>query len=335
MKKFAIAALLTALTFSMNAQVISEDDRADFRNIIIENAKYHKHIADNHITDIKQYSYSKKHPEGIMISEQKYNSHGNIIEYINWNKHGRITYHYKYQYNDSNRITSNIDFNKKGKPRWGYFWSYDKSGNITRNCYWYKDTGNTNYCVITYDSKNNPTSAKFYYSKGRLYSSVVYEYYDDGSKKKTTSYNRKGKVTAVWNYDCNPIGKLQESKMKDTSKVCVHYETDKNGNPIKVKEEYTEGGRLFKYRLREISKYDKDDHLIEYIATKMNGEETIHNCADFDAQGNETEWRQYVPNTTNIKKRVVYNYNNSGDIVQAIVYSKSSPKGAILKYVYN
>jgi len=336
MKNFAIIALLMASTFSINAQVISEDDRADFENYIILNAKYHKHIADNHITDVKRVSYSKKHPEGITKSETKYDSHGNAIENIQYNKHGKFVSHFKYQYNDSNQTTSNIAINKKSKACSGVYYSYDKAGNIIENRSWWKDTGKTVYdWIITYDSKNNPTEAKFYYSKGKLDSRTVYEYYDDGSKKKTTTYSGKGKVTAVWNYDCNPIGKVQESKMKDTSKVCMHYETDKNGNPIKVKEEYTEAGGLFKYRLRKISKYDKDNHFIELITTKMDGKETWHSCVDFDAKGNETEWRQYVPNTTNVKKRVVYTYNNSGDITQAVVYSKSSATGSIIKFVYN
>jgi len=337
MKNFAIAALLMASTFSINAQVISEDDRDDFQNSISKSAKYNKHIADNHITDVKRVSYSKKHPEGIIKSETKYDSHGNAIENMQYNKHGKFVSHFKYEYNDSNRETSNSAINKKNKAYAGVYYSYDKSGNITQNRSWWKDTCKTFYnWIIAYDSRNNPTEAKFYYSKGKLDSRTVYEYYEDGSKKKTTTYNGKGKVTALWNYDCNPIGKVQETKMKDTSKICVHYETDKNGNPIKVKEEYTEGGGwLHKYRLRKISKYDKDNHFIELITTKMNGKETWHSVADFDAQGNQTEWRKYVPNTTNMKQRVVYTYNNSGDITQAIVYSKSSPAGSVIKFVYN
>lgn len=336
MKNLTIFSLLTVLTLSLNAQVLPEDDRDNFRNNIIQTAKARKRIEANHIKGVKAYSYTNKHPEGIVRYEINYDSHGNVVDNIQHNKRGRLISDYRYQYDDSNRMVSTAVLNKKGKTTWGGFWRYDKSGNMVQNFYWYRDTGTVTYkWTMAYDLKNNPIESKSYSYKGRLDSRSVYEYYNDGSKKKTTTYNRKGKVIAVWNYDCNPIGKLQESKMKDTSKVCVHYETDKNGNPVRVKEDYTQGGWLVKYRLRKITKYDKDNNVIEYITMKMNGKETHHYSADFDAQGNITEARYSIPNTTNLRERLVYTYDNTGNMAQLTVYKNSSKQGAVFKYVYN
>lgn len=336
MKKFVIVALLAIPIIRVSAQVIYSDDRDDFQNNLKMTAKYHKHLADNHILDTKEYAYSRKHPEGILRLEVKYDSRGNIIENTIYTKHGKIKYHSKWQYNDNNRMLSSVDLSKKGTSRSGAFWDYDKSGNVTRLRSWWKDTAHITYSYTTeYNPQNNPVQTKIYYSKHKLYSTAVYEYYDDGSKKKTTTYNSKEKVTGIWNYDCNPIGQSQESKMKDTNKICVHYETDKNGNQVKVKEEYTEGGKLFKYRLRKISKYDKNNQLIEQITMKMNGKEIWHSSANYNADGNLTEWYQYAANSTTLKKHWVYTYNTSGDIIQATVYSKASPAGAVIKYVYN
>lgn len=335
MKKSVITSLLMVLALSINAQILYNDNRDDFHTWLTRTSKFHKHIAANHITDAKIYSYSHKHPQGLLVYETKYNLHGDEIENIAYNKHGHIKYHYTYQYNDSNWVTSSVEFQKNNKRQSGRTWSYDKWGNITKSINWWKDTGNIIYeDIVQYDSHSNPLKGKIYYARGKLHDSIAYQYYDDGSKKKTTTYNRKGKITGIWNYDCNPIGKSEESNMKDTSKVCVHYETDKNGNPVKIKEEYTEGGGLFKYRLRKISKYDKDNHIIEQTITKLNGKEKSHSSYDFDAQGNITESRQYIPNSTTIKKRFVYAYDNSGNMIQITAY-KSSVQGSVIKYVYN
>lgn len=336
MKKLVFAALLLMPVLTIYAQVMYNDDREDFQRQLIQNSKFHKHIAANHITDVKEFSYSHKNPQGLLVFEIKYNLHGDIIENTAYNKHGHIEYDYTYQYNDSDRIASCTGFQGNKNHLMGWNYRYDKWGNMTSNLTWWKDSGNITYQYIAqYDSRKNPLRSKTYYAHGKLHDSVAYTYYDDGSKKKTTSYSRKGKVTGVWNYDCNPIGKLQESKMKDTSKICVHYETDKNGNPVKIKEEYTEGGHLFKYRLRKISKYNKDGHLIEQITTKMNGKEKWHSTSDFDEQGNITAFCSYVPNSTSIKKRVVFVYDGSGNMIQSTAYNKSATAGSVTKYVYN
>jgi hypothetical protein len=142
-------------------------------------------------------------------------------------------------------------------------------------------------------------------------------------------------MISVWNYDCNPVGKLQESRMKDTSKICVHTETDKNGNPIRIKEEYTQGERLFSKRLRKISKFNKDNQLIEQITTTLDGKEQMHVCRDYNAAGNITETRQYIPNTKNLKMKYVFTYDTSGNLTEMVTYRKSDTTGTVMKYVYN
>ncbi len=336
MKNFFISAFFTISLYNAHAQAFYNDDRDDYRNSLNRMAKFRNHLATNHISDVKVFGYSSKHPDGILFYETKYDIHGNAIENFSYNKHGRLFSHTENQYNDSNLATAHTRYGKNGKMLLGNTYTYNKSGEIIQYQSWEKDTANIIFRqAYEYTANNKPLKVVIYHSGGKLYCTTNYDYYDDGSKKKTTTYNRKGKVIAVWNYDCNPIGKLQESKMKDTSKICVHYETDENGNPLKVEEENTQGGVLFKYRLRKISKLDKDNHIIEYITTTMDGREKIHISNHYDPQGNITEHNEYVPNTKDLKMHYVYTYDSSGDMVQVTGYKKASTTGSITKFVYN
>jgi hypothetical protein len=242
--------------------------------------------------------------------------------------------HNAFTYDDSDRTTSYTFYKGNGKLKGMEKITYDNAGNIIEEDSYKKNPQAINKKFVkTYDNRNNITESKEFDRKGRLNSRVVYTYYDDGSKKQTIQYSGNGKVIQLWNFDCNPVGKLQAEKFKDTNKVCIHYETDKEGNPIKVKEEYDGGTGLFGKTYRNVTKYDKNNHMLDNAWYKLNGKLISHWSATYNADGRPLEYITYKDGTQEILYRTTYTYTSDGNTTENVIYKKSQII-AKDKYVY-
>jgi hypothetical protein len=338
MKNLIILILFLFAALSINAQAYYLDTKSDVMAMENNTAKYRIHISDNHITSIKSFAYKGDDTVGYLSYQSKFDAKGNVVEQEQFKKNGKIKYHAIYKYDDNNRKTEVTWLKRKDKFNYKQVNTYDEAGNVINYSFYMKRPDNIMWHYIyKYDAKNNMIENTGYDYKNRLFDRTIYSYYDDGSKKQTTMYNDKGRVERVWNFDCNPIGKDVADKLKDTTQVCVKYETDKNGNKIKIKEENNVKGHhffVFNRHLRTISKYDRNDNLLDLATYKMNGKEIRHWSNSYDDKNNFKEHIEYKPNTKDIKLRNVCVYDNSGNVIETMVYKKSDKPDVVYKLVY-
>jgi len=333
MKKIVAVILLTLPVCLASAQVSYNDSREDILANIQWRKKSRAHIRSNNITSMQLFAYKGTNPVGSLTNEWTFDKRGNTTDYF-MHKHGKIKMHNIFTYDDSDRTTSNASYSESGKLNWMSKITYDKAGNVIEEDYYKKDPQAIKTKTIkTYDSRNNITESKEFDGKGKLKDRVEYTYYDDGSKKQTIEYSGKGKVLQLWNFDCNPVGKLQAAKFKDTNKICVRFETDKDGNPIKVKEEYLGGEGLFGKTYRNVTKYDKNNDMLDDAWYKLNGKLISHWSESYNAAGKMTESIIYKGGTQEIFYKNTYTYDNNDNIAESVFYKKSK-LNAIWKYVY-
>lgn len=160
-------------------------------------------------------------------------------------------------------------------------------------------------------------------------SHFTYSYYDDGSRKQSVEYNRKGKVLHTWNYDCSPVGQMAGAK-KDTSKVCIRYETDKNGNRIKITEEFEKRGDV----VRRVNKYNLHDRLLDVSDYNKKGKVVYRYSYDYNANGRMTEAIYYKPGSgEKVKYRYTYVYDSNSDLSKYVAYKYARPQ-YVYKYEY-
>jgi hypothetical protein len=338
MKKTLIILLLILPVLFASGQAAYNDSKEDFWANMQRNKKFRTYITTAGIRSSKKFEYKHNDSTGFLAYEFRYDNNGNNTDWLEYKKNGKIKLHVATTYNDSNWMTHYEYSNRSGKPVWSDALTYDKWGNITEEDGYLESPKKLfSQTFNTYDSLNNITESKIFNKRRKLITRVEYTYYTDGSKKQTIQYSGKGKVQNIWNFDCNPVGDAQAKKLKDTGKVCIHYETDKDGKPIKIREEYTRTDGLFgKSMRRTITKYDKDNNILEVASCKLNGKETEHWSATYNEKGKMTEYNIYSPGTKKTWEKYTYTYNSNGNITGMICYkrAKETPD-ATYKWVYN
>ncbi len=339
MKKLIVASVFF---ISMSAVKAQDYDFADYQTKadVAESEKdIHRDrqkMKDNQISSIKVFTYKSDSAEslidGYRSAERNYDAEGNMTEFRFFKKNGKIKEHYKYQYDTNGKDIGFEDWKSNGNLRRKLIYSYDSSGNLTdQRDYWRKPGDLCWHSIANYDNKQNLLELKFLgKNDSKDWGRFVYTYYPDGSKKQTIEYGSKNKVRHIWNFDCNPVGKLDGSTLKDTSKICVRYETDKDGNKIKIKEENTNEG---KYR-RIISKYNQSNNLIDVAGYDSKERMKYHSHSTFDGKNNITEYIVYRRNSTETKQRNIYHYDTSGNLTELLIYKKSALPDHILKFNY-
>ncbi len=338
MRKTLITLLLISPILFASGQAAYNDSKEDFLASIQKSKKFRAHVTAAGIKSAQRFEYKHNDSTGILTYEYKYDNRGNNTDWFEYRKNGKVKSHMATGYNDSNWITQFEYYNRAGKATWLDTFTYDKRGNqVEIGIYNENPKKLYSKTISTYDSLNNITESKVYGKRNKPESRIEYTYYTDGSKKQTIEYSGNGKVKNIWNFDCNPVGNSQAQKLKDTSKVCIHYETDKDGKPIKIKEEYKGQDGLFgKSMRRTITKYDKDNNILDLSTYKLNGRQTLHWGATYNAMGRLTEYDLYGLETQKIWWKYTYNYNSDGLIAAAAIYKKSkgTPEEAY-KWVYN
>jgi hypothetical protein len=333
MKKFFAFVLFFMPVFIVSGQVIYTDSREDFLASMLRSKIFRENIAAKNITSERTIGYNRNDTTGHLIYEARYDTRGNNTDWVAY-KHGKVKMHNTASHDDSSRLTGYASYNGKGKLKSMSTNTYDKAGNLIEQDVYWKNTKTTATKIFkTYDNRNNVTETKSLDSKGKLKNHIVYTYYDDGSKKQTIQYSGTGKVKRVWNFDCNPVGISEAKKFKDTSKVCIHFETDKDGNPIKIKEEYTGAGFLGR-TLRNITKYDKDNNMIDASSYNLKGKQLTHWSASYNQSGRIAEYIMYKAGSQKTWFRTTYSYNNDGNMAESVVYKKAQVPFSTMKYVY-
>ena len=335
MKKyfFTLAFLLSGL--AMRAQVYFGDGSYDRRLYDQKNEAARERILKGHIGIIRAYRYDAdsgkemKNNNRFLAEEDQYDDKGNLIDNKDINKHGRITNEYLYHFDDKGRRIEFTQLNRNGNIEMQCTYAYDKNGNQTDIYTYSRDP--SEHSVKKYDDKNLLVEQTWYYRHdSKVGGHFKYFYYDDGSKKQTVEYSPKGKVLHTWNYDCSPVGELVRPKFKDTTKVCVRYETDKNGNQIKVKEEFVKQG----ITVRRINKYDVHDNLIDMASYDRKGHIIYRSSIAFNDQNQATEYTSYKKRSNTVRARLVYEYDTNGNIIKLLTFKGVDKPKYIVKYSY-
>ncbi len=333
MKKYLAIILFVISSLIIKGQATYYDSREDFLSAMQRNKSYRTHIAAKDITSVQTFGYKKNNPDGVLMSASKYDGRGNNTDFVKYS-HGKIKTHNTATYDDSSRMMSYTHYKRNGKLKEMGNTIYDKSGNIIEIDFYKKNPQSIfTKTVKIYNNSNNITESKVLDKNGKLKNRIGYTYYDDGTKKQTIQYSGSGKIMRIWNFDCNPVGKLEAKKFKDTSKVCIHFETDKDGNPIKVKEEYTGAGFLGR-TIRNVTKYDKNNNMIDATYYNLNGKELGHWNASYNASNQITEYAIYKAGTRQTWFKTTYSYNDAGNIAESVIYKKSQAPVSKMKYVY-
>ena len=91
---------------------------------------------------------------------------------------------------------------------------------------------------------------------------------------------------------------------------------------------------MFGRIVRNITKYDKDNNLLDYSDYTLSGKQLNHYSANYNASGKITDYVWYKPGTEKVLYRNTYVYNSDGYMTQALFYEKSQEPVSTLKYVY-
>ena len=336
MKKYFFIWVFVCLCLAGNAQMYysdgSYDDKADkaWRDSV------RKITLDAHITGLKTYRFhvdstkAKRKNNGSLVYEWKYDDKGNVTSFIKNNKKGRTKEHYSYLWNDNNQFLQSTSFKRNGKIKYQMVNTYDKTGNCVETWRYFWDAP-PNHKLQKFDDNHKLQEIIWRYDNDKKLSGrYEFSYYPDGSKKLTVEYNKKGKIKHTWNYDCSPVGKLTSAKFKDTTKVCIKYEKDKDGNVIKVKEEFFKSGNL----ARKVDKLDSHNNLLDVAYYNKKGKCVMHTAMSYNSKNQMTEYITYRKGTDRIRSRDIYQYNPDGEIGQTNAFDRNNKPKYILKYVY-
>jgi hypothetical protein len=337
MKALAFLLPLLMASFISHAQVFRGDDALDAARSKHNLSRMKKRIVENHISgmQVTRYKYDKAGmpKPGRLAYEDKFDKDGNIIGYKEFKKNGKPKFNNVFTYNEKGLESEyrRLDKNNKIGPRTEY--RYDEAGNLTDLRVFRPGPMNMAYHLLAkFDDKNNMLESRYLIKNdtkpGNRYE---YTYYPDGSKKRTVEYNKRNKVMHTWNYECNPNGTLANAHLKDTSKICIRYETDKSGNKVTIKEEMLKLGNV----RRVITKYDNNDNMIDVSAYNKRSKRVYEYINTYDGQSRLTAANLYGKRDGRTNKRYEYHYDEKGNITEEVVYNKAPEPSHVFKFSYN
>jgi len=341
MKKTILYFIFLLVATAGFSQVFENETKADVDHWSKQEQATRQRIRDNKIHSVKTfiYRYDTTAASGkkYLATEMLYDDQGNLTEFKSYKKNV-LKYHYTYKWDDQGRNLEFVNLRRNGSTRFREVNSYDASGNKTDERTYGKTWLLSNKETLwwrseaTFDERQNMKEQKFYFdSAGRkLFDRYEYSFYPDGSKKQTIEYSGKNKVRHIWNYDCNPAGIPEGQNLKDTSTICIRYETDKDGNKIKVKDENVKYGKV----ARMVRKYDKNDNVLEEINYDSKGRMIFHSTSAYNDKNKFVAHTVYQRNSDKIKSRSEYHYDSAGNITEQIAWKTASVPHVIVKYSY-
>lgn len=86
-------------------------------------------------TTVYEYDYSSGKGEKRLESVEKFNSHGDVVESIDYDKSGKQKEKVVYQYNNNYDVTEEKHFDSNNKPDKTYKYSYDGRLRTTKEKY--------------------------------------------------------------------------------------------------------------------------------------------------------------------------------------------------------
>ena len=327
MKTYILTTLLCVTLFQSNGQTLYTSAGSNDKEQL---KQWREKISQSHLhTLVATASYPDQPQRKHLSYEESFDKNGNLIEAKTYNQRGRIRFHNSYKYDSLNRQIELVNYRRNGKILRKMNFEYDDSGNlICQKFYWKNATKIGWQSTMKYNDRNQIVEWKYFYPNDYVRETYLYSYYPDGSKKQNIQYDDKGKIIHMWNFECNPEGSLSSKKSKDTSNVCIRYETDKNGNKITIKEELLKQGRT----IRKISRFNKNGSILEYSSFDKEGIVVHRTKYEYDKENNLTGIESYKKDK--LMSRYVYEGNSSGLPSKETAYIKSDKPAYILTCSY-
>lgn len=223
----------------------------------------------------------------------EYDKYNNMILRKSKNKNGETVYQAMYYYRQKNKLDSSIIYIKQIKRRSSH---------------------------VAYSNNDKPLSNHFYeYKKERktTLGRYEFEYYENGNRKQTRAYNKKNKITHVWNYECDEKGKLEFQK--NTTQLCVSSGLDNNGKQFEVFFQKHKN-----YQTKTVSTFYKLSDSIKFI-TKCE------NYIIYKGKEDKTSMIHYADSIEPYYEHIVYNKNNGISFSEKTVYSTYLTNKKIIK----
>lgn len=198
------------------AQLVMTNDSTNLQfTSISENTERYRKTGKVKSSKVRKFEYDKN---GLLTR---------FTYYWNDKLESYVTYHY----NDSGYLVETREYNKKNQIE-DRVTQVFKNGRVIE--YQSYDDSLKPKLRITYEYNNSGKITVFKrYRKGKLKYHYENEYYENGDMKRSTSYNKRGKVIYVSNYECDPRGKIEEKK-KDTATVCISKTALENGGRMEI-----------------------------------------------------------------------------------------------------
>ena len=252
-------------------------------------------IKDNHVKSKSIYYKNARKKDSAYLSEVvKYNTNGNISKITHYNSKGKQTYSISNSYNSDNKSVIYKYIRKNRILTWVEY-SYTSSGKledyVTKN-----KKGDTIYHTKNIYNEDK-ISEIIKWKKGKLKKRITYDYYPNGDKKTVNYYDKNGKLTKVYSYECSDEGKVVGKK--DTTKVCKIEDYNSEGIKVVTYTYTNEKGKTS----RRVNKYKNDSLLISSVVYRKNGSKSYENVYEYAEDTTKSYYYKYKRNG---KQRYLY-----------------------------
>lgn len=253
----------------------------------------------------------------------KYDAKGQLVRSEDYSRRGKLTSVTITEYDDSGNTVQQTNLSPKGRP-----WSrrtYKYEGNLLKSTDHFvhgngRHKSHTDYAYDTHERLRESTRIKP--KSDKIEARYVCTYHEDGSKKRVERFNKKGKMVSVTDYACDQSGKTASAQKAQELVVCERFESDANGETIKVVEAFI--GR--KDAHRQICKYNERGHLLELINYDEAGNALAQSNFGYDDKGNLLS-SEYRNEEGKVKFHSEYERNEKGLTTQE---TAQDGKGSLL-----
>lgn len=243
-------------------------------------------ILKNKITEVTNYNrfYDDKGrlTRTFVDYEAKYNQNGDLVSENIYGNKGKLRQSFVYGYEPNGLQSSFKKYNRKGKFERGWKYTFNSMGLVDSMIHFWKKEGKVSWGQsYIYNADSNVIKIINFDDNKKIYVTIERDYYPHKQLKETRTYNKKGKLKSVIKYDCTPIGTLANGRRSDTTSQCKKTEYDADNNKIVTTEITNKKGKTWRY----ISKYNKEDKMLEYSSIDHKGRMQVKYTYTYNAQG--------------------------------------------------
>jgi hypothetical protein len=307
MKKLIVITCLVLINNISNAQFfrnyinLYENNYEDNLGKLYMNKTYKK----EGVKEVADKTFNAKNELVNSTTTTKFNINGVGYSYVRLNKKRKLDWSWTYHLIDTLNYDKVESIHKKDTfIRINIF---NKNNKIIETKQYSKDHVNYFTNKYTYNDKNKlATSAG--YRKGKQTYKNEFDYYENGSRKETKCYDKKGKLIKIYNYACEPTGTIEKKVTQEN--ICKKRTYNSDSSYLEI----FEGHDNKRHTARRIVKYSKDS---------LELEQTFYN-------NNDKETRRYVSEYKD-RKTVKFQHFYKGKLVREYYYTYK-PNGLAESY---